>query len=189
MNSQKEIWTDLAEYKPEMYSISNIGRIKNKITNKLLKTFITPYGYEAIVFSGRGKHYRAYIHRLVYKSFNPNMDISDYDIHHLDENPLNNCLDNLSIIKKGEHCSHHAKKRLGAKSPNFKGTVAAFDKNTGELRYLMNGRKEMEKNGFWHGPISNVISGKNKQYKGYAFKRIKDASNLKIGKIYDYSKI
>jgi hypothetical protein len=185
---QKEIWVDLEEYRPEMYSISNYGKIKNKITNKILKSWITPYGYKGMVFGGRGKVYRAYVHRLVYRAFNDNMDISDYDIHHIDEDKLNNYIGNLEIIKKGEHCSQHAKKRLGKQSPNFKGTVAAFDKDTGKLNYLFNGRKEMEQNNFWHGPISNVISGLNKSYKGHTFRRLKPGTNLQIGKIYDLNK-
>lgn len=169
---KKEIWTDLLEYRPELYSISNYGKIKNKVTNKILKTSVTPYGYEAIVFGGRAKRFRAYIHRLVYRAFNSNMDISDYDIHHLDEDKLNNYIGNLSIIKKSDHCRTHAINRLGKRSPNFKGTVAAFDKNTGKLCYLLNGRKEMEKNNFWHGEISKVINGKRESYKGYIFKRL-----------------
>lgn len=185
----KEIWVDLEEYRPEMYSISNYGQIKNKITNKILKTWVTPYGYKAIAFGGRGKTYRAYVHRLVYRAFNKNKDISDYDIHHIDEDKLNNYIGNLKIIKKSDHCSQHAKKRIGKQSPNFKGTVAAFDKNTGKLDYLFNGRKEMEKHNFWHGPISNVISGKNKSYKGYIFRRLPNGIKLKIGNIYNLDNI
>jgi WD40 repeat protein len=175
---QKEIWVDLEEYRPDIYSISNYGKIKNKVTNKILKTRITPYGYEAIEFGARPRTlgHRAYIHRLVYQAFNPNINIRDYDIHHIDEDKLNNYIGNLEKIKKGEHCSQHAKKRIGTRSPNFKGTVAAFD-------------KEMEKHNFWHGPISNVISGRNKSYKGYIFKRLPNDIKLKIGNIYNLDNI
>ena len=184
MKKQKEIWIDLQEYRPELYSISNYGKIKNKTTNKILKTFVNVSGYEAIVFGGRKKIYRAYVHRLVYRAFNSNVDISDYDIHHLDENKLNNHIDNLTLIKKSDHCRKHAVSRLGKRSPNFKGTVAAFDKNTGKLCYLLNGRKEMEQNNFAHGSISSVISGKSKSHKGYIFKRLTYGINLKIGDVY-----
>lgn len=170
----KEIWADNIRYRPETYSISSYGRIKNKKTNKFLKTRIHPDGYEVIEFGARPRSSRgrAYVHRLVFSAFNPSIDITDYDIHHIDENKMNNHIDNLELIKKSDHRSQHAKNRIGKCAPNFKGTVAAFDKNTGELRYLLNGRKEMEKNNFCHASISKVLSGKQESYKGYLFKRL-----------------
>jgi hypothetical protein len=176
----KEIWVDNIEYRPELYSISSYGRIKNKKTNKFLKTRIHPDGYEVIEFGARPRvsRGRAYVHRLVFRAFNPDIEIIDYDIHHKDENKMNNHIDNLELIKKSDHCSKHAKSRIGKRAPNFKGTVAAFDKNTGELCYLLNGRKEMEQNKFWHAEISKVLSGKRESYKGYIFKRLDPTKSL-----------
>jgi len=171
----KEIWADNIEYRPDTYSISNYGRIKNKKTNKFLKTRIHPCGYEAIEFGGRPRKFRAYVHRLVYSAFNPDIDITDFDIHHIDENKMNNHIDNLELIKKSDHCSQHAKNRIGKHASAFKGTVAVFDEKTGKLCYLLNGRKEMEQNKFWHSEVSKVISGKKKSYKGYIFKRLKNS--------------
>lgn len=188
---KKEIWADNVEYRPELYSISSHGRIKNKKTDKFLKTRINPYGYEVIEFGARPRSSRGrgYVHRLVFRAFNPHIDLTGYDIHHIDENKLNNNIDNLKLIKKSDHCSYHAKTRIGKLAPSFKGAVAAFEKETGRLRYILYGRKDIEKHNFTHGAVSFVISGKSASHKGYVFRRPKDISGLKIGNIYDYSKI
>lgn len=34
------------------------------------------------------------------------------DVHHKDENKLNNSLDNLEVMPRGEHMSYHAKKKI-----------------------------------------------------------------------------
>ena len=64
--------------------------------------------------------------------------------------------------------------------------MGAFNKKTGELVYLLNGRADMEKHGFLHSGISSVICGKSRQYKGFMFKRVNE-SDYNIGKIYDTS--
>lgn len=181
----KEIWVDNISFRPELYTISNTGKLKNKNTGQILKTRVNKYGYEDINVGSRKNNFRGTLHRMVYQAFHLEIDITDFDIHHKDGNKLNNHLDNLDIIKKSDHCRKHSTGRVGKLSPNFKGTVAAFDKLTGELRYLLNGRKEIEKHNFSHNVVSCVISGKYKSHKGHIFKRLTDETKLVIGKIYD----
>lgn len=45
---ENEIWKDFIDY-PDLFSISNLGRIFSKRTNKILKTLINPEGYEAFL--------------------------------------------------------------------------------------------------------------------------------------------
>lgn len=186
---KKEIWADNVLYRPDLYAVSNTGKIKNKTTGLILKTRVDKCGYEDLNIGGRKKNFRGKIHRMVFSAFNPEIDITGYDIHHIDGDKLNNHLDNLAMIKKSDHCSQHAKTRIGKLAPNFKGAVAAFEKETGKLKYILHGRKDIEKHNFAHGAVSFVISGKSGSHKGYVFRRPNDVSSLKIGKIYDYSKI
>jgi hypothetical protein len=189
MKKEKEIWVDNILFRPELYSISNTGKIKNKKTGLILKSRINKYGYEDLNLGSRKNNYRGYVHRMVFKAFNPEINILKQDIHHIDGNKLNNNLYNLKNINKKDHCSNHASTRVGTLSPNFKGPIAAFDENTGELKSVLYGRKDIEKHGFHHSHVCFVISGKAKSHKGHVFKRLKDSENLKIGQIYDYRKI
>ena len=185
MNKEEEIWVDNITFRPELYSISNTGKIKNKETGLILKTRINKYGYEDLNIGSRKNSFRGTVHRMVFRAFNPDINITDYDIHHIDGNKLNNHLSNLQIIKKNAHRSQHAIGRVGTLSPNFKGAVGAFDKNTCELKYILYGRKDIEKHGFTHTAVSFVISGKYNSHKGHIFKRFVGITALKIGKIYN----
>jgi hypothetical protein len=187
-NKEKEIWVDCKPHRPDFYEVSNTGKLRNKATKLILKTRINKYGYEDISFGQRKNNYRTTVHRLIYQSFNLEVNINGFDMHHKDGNKLNNHISNLAPISKGDHTRNHVLGRFGKKARGFKGTVGAFNKKTGELVYLLNGRADMEKHGFLHSGISSVICGKSRQYKGFMFKRVNE-SDYDIGKIYDTSEI
>lgn len=188
MKKEKEIWVDCKPYRPDLYEVSNTGKLRNKVSKLILKTRINKYGYEDINFGQRKNNYRTTIHRLVYQSFNPEENINGLDIHHKDGNKLNNHITNLDPISKGDHSKNHVLGRFGKNARGFKGTVGAFNNKTGELIYLLNGRADMERHGFNHSGISSVICGRISQYKGFMFKRVSE-SDYYIGKIYDIRKI
>jgi hypothetical protein len=75
------------------YSISNMGRIKNNKTNRLLYLDENQKYQRIAFYPNKSKHY--YIHRLVYCIFHNDYDLEGYVIDHIDNNPKNNKLDNL----------------------------------------------------------------------------------------------
>lgn len=88
----EEIWKDIEGYEG-LYKISNFGRVWSvrrgiyRITNPIL-------GYPCVVFSVDGIQKTFQVHRLVAEAFIPNpLDLPQ--VNHKDENPLNNCVDNL----------------------------------------------------------------------------------------------
>lgn len=85
-----------------LYSISNMGRIKNNRTNRLLY-LDENQRYQRIAFPPyRTRHY--YVHRLVYCVFHNDFDLEGYVIDHIDSNPKNNKLSNLQKITQSENC-------------------------------------------------------------------------------------
>jgi DNA gyrase subunit B len=49
-----------------------------------------------------------FVHRLMYQAFNTDVVLSTrYDVHHLDENKLNNVLENLQMLSHQEHSRIH----------------------------------------------------------------------------------
>lgn len=65
------------------------------------------------------------VHRLVMAAFTGNHVDYPMDVHHLDENKLNNSFDNLVYEKRGKHRRHHARIQMSEKEnlTGFKGVV------------------------------------------------------------------
>lgn len=59
---------------------------------------------------------RLWEHRFVYAQWNRE-DITGYEVHHIDENPYNNCPENLQKLTRSEHARH-----TGLHQTNFHGT-------------------------------------------------------------------
>lgn len=64
------------------------------------------------------------IHRIMVYTYIGDYDSSVYDVHHIDENPLNNALHNLQLKErhehrgtacKGKYCSEVTKKKMSEK--------------------------------------------------------------------------
>lgn len=121
----EEIWKDIVIEKngvvydyTGLYQVSNYGRVKSldrvdvrghKIKGKVLKLGIYSKKYQNVVLYKNGKDKKFSIHRLVATAFIPNPDNLPI-INHIDENPLNNCVDNL------EWCSYRYNSNYGTRN-------------------------------------------------------------------------
>ena len=90
----KEVWKYIKDY--SKYEVSNLGRIRNRKNYKVLRTVFDKLGYERITLPSdkNGNIEILSVHRLVAKAFIPNPDNFPC-VNHKDENPSNNCVDNL----------------------------------------------------------------------------------------------
>lgn len=59
-----EVWKDVIGYE-DIYIVSNLGKIKNKKTDKLLNGYINKDGYTVITLTKDGERKYKYLHRLV----------------------------------------------------------------------------------------------------------------------------
>jgi hypothetical protein len=98
-NLEGEEWMELPFN--AMYSVSNMGRVKNNNTNRLLRIDDCQKYQRVTLSSCNKKHY--YLHRLVYCIFNNDFDLDGYVVDHIDNNPKNNRLDNLQKITHSEN--------------------------------------------------------------------------------------
>lgn len=161
-----EIWKDYIYN----YQISNLGNIRNKNTNKILKQQITPKGYCYVCVSlgNRNKKKVIRIHRAVAECFIPNLNNSP-QVNHIDGNKLNNNIDNLEWCTNGFNLEHAYRNKLrvslkGTKHPQSKLTkedvlfirenYIPYDKNFG-CRALA------KKFNVKHSAISGIINNKN----------------------------
>lgn len=88
-----EIWKDIKNF--DLYQVSNKGRVKNKITDTLIK-HQNPQGYNIITLNiSKQKKTKGFlVHRLVAEAFILNPE-NKTTIDHIDRNPSNNNLENL----------------------------------------------------------------------------------------------
>lgn len=92
----REQWKNIEGYN---YQVSSKGRIRNKSTKAIKKTFINERGY-AIVSLYKEKRLKTFrVHRLVAMAFidNPN---NLPEINHIDECKTNNCVSNLEFCTR-----------------------------------------------------------------------------------------
>lgn len=115
----QEIWKPVKGFE-RYFEISNLGRIKRTYATlitpsckkeiykgNILKTNIDR-GYEKINLSVDGKRTLKYIHRLVAEAFIPNPH-NYKEVNHKDNNPSNNCVDNLEWCNREQNLSQMIK--------------------------------------------------------------------------------
>lgn len=103
-NLPDEIWRPIENF--PNYIISSVGRVMNINTKRLLKLYLDKRGYYTVNLWKQNKGYTKQVHQLVFKSFNPSIDLTDFVINHKDGNKTNNALDNLEKITYQENNLH-----------------------------------------------------------------------------------
>lgn len=107
-----EEWRDCTypNVKPGMYEVSSWGRVRNKITNDLLKPDTSKKGYRQVYLSRINglKHVHTGIHRLMLLSFN---SVNPDDMNNLQANHINgiksyNILKNLEFVNNSTNQIH-----------------------------------------------------------------------------------
>ena len=72
-----------------------------------------PYFYTTVY----QKDYSKALHRQIWYDNNGKIP-KGMDVHHVDENPFNNTIDNLELISRSDHCKMHMAKRV-KKNPEY----------------------------------------------------------------------
>lgn len=96
----------------EGYLISSYGRVKNIVTNKILKGAIKNSGYHEYCLTKNGVKTSYLGHRLVYQAFFPEekLDI----INHINGKKADNRIDNLENVTSAENNEHALRSGLKA---------------------------------------------------------------------------
>lgn len=157
-----EIWKDIDGYNGK-YRISNLGRVISYNRNKE-GVFLTPCdnnnGYQYVSL-GRGVENRQYIHRLVAQAFIPNPNNMP-EINHCDENPKNNCVENL------EWCTHKYNINYGSHNDKLCKQVNQYTKDGEFIKTWRSIKDASSFYGITH--IWDCCQGKRKTAGGYVWK-------------------
>ena len=106
-----EVWRDVEDY--PNYQVSNLGKVRNVKTHRILSAGYTKNGYQFVALSksdGKPKYYL--IHRLVAYAFipipqtylNKGYSKETLQVDHIDENKQNNSVANLQWLTIKENC-------------------------------------------------------------------------------------
>lgn|SRR5574343_57389 len=112
----KEIWKIIDNYN-DVYEVSNFGRVKNKVTNRILSQFLINSGYYCVSLHKNKKAKNHTTHSLVAESFIGKKPLG-MEVCHLDGNKINNHFSNIKYVTHKENCSHrkiHGTEHLGEK--------------------------------------------------------------------------
>lgn len=152
-----EIWKDI-EYNTN-YQISNLGRVRNKNTLKLRKSYLDKDGYCVITLGN--SNYK--VHRLVALAFIPNTNINYDCINHKDENKQNNTIDNLEWCDK-KYNDNYGNRNIKLSKQFTKDSVITYDENGNileEYRSLAYIKNNVKNSG---GIVSALIYNKDNRY-------------------------
>jgi len=109
-----EKWIEIKKL-DNLYSVSNLGRVKNNKTGRILKPRLhKKTGYMRITITYKKNMYYFELHRLVLSCFNEIEDIKNMEVNHINWNVADNRLENLEWVTKFDNLSK--KKIINTKS-------------------------------------------------------------------------
>lgn len=141
-----EIWKDINNFE-HLYQVSNLGNVRNKITQNILTGDINSAGYRRVILYDKSRKLRVrwFIHRLVAIYFCDGF-MPDLVVNHKDGNKLNNRADNLEFVTRSENDLHAF--RLGLRKVTYipqkpEYLIRVFDINTNETLKLFHSKQEL----------------------------------------------
>lgn len=152
-----EIWKDIKGYEG-LYQVSNLGRVRNKKTKKILKTWLNQYGYIRVSLHKNGKQKWHLVHRLVYEAFIGEIP-NGMQVNHKDENKENNVLSNIDTLmtcKENNNWGTHNERSAKTRSNNQKRCKIVIQKSLDGkvIRIWPSIREIQRKLGYLIGAIS-----------------------------------
>lgn len=173
-----EVWKDISNY-VGIYMISNLGRIESlerKVKNRngyrvvkrqIINSTKRKDGYHIVTLWKNNNKKSFLLHRLVAQAFIPNPNNLPA-VNHIDENPSNNCADNLEWCDDEYNNNYGNHKFRSAATQSQK--VNQYDL-AGNFIKTWNSMKEIERVlKINHSCISACCKGKQKYSNGYIWK-------------------
>ena len=171
------------------YEVYSDGRVWSNKTSKFLKPAYTDRGYASVELFNEYGSKRLLNHRLVAEAYIPNPGNLP-QVNHKDENPKNNCADNLEwcTAKYNMNYGEGAKSRhskINYSRPCYKSNAVKNGKSVsipvamfeGErlIKQFESAKEASKVTGIAHTNILRVIHGERRTAGGYTWKRMEVA--------------
>ena len=146
-----------------LYSVSNLGRVMNNRTGRVLVPKTLPSGYQRVKVRTDDNKRDKYVHRLVADAFCDHPHGCDV-VNHIDNDKLNNRADNLEWTTQRGNVIHAMKQGRVKNFPLAQMVAAIKD---GEMRVFRSIHEAEVETGCDHKLIGNAcrIGGSAKGYK------------------------
>lgn len=99
----EEVWKDIKGY--HKYQVSNLGRVKNKISGQILRPGLGGVGYLTVALYQNGRSTTVNVHKLVCEAFIGEIP-KGYTVNHKDGCKTNNTVPNLEVVTRKENNRH-----------------------------------------------------------------------------------
>ena len=162
-----EVWKAVKGYEG-LYEISNTGKVKSLIKERLLKPWEHKKGYLVVKLTKDKSHKEFKIHRLVAQAFIPNIDNKE-QVNHIDGNKHNNYVENLEWCNDAENRMHAYKNGLRKMEELIEVEMVSIDGNF--IDKFPSISEASRRTGINIGNISRCCNGGCKTAGGYIFKR------------------
>ena len=163
-----EEWTDIKDYEYK-YEVSSLGRVRNKITHRILTHGLNKNGYHRVNLYNDSGMKSKFVHRLVAQAFIPNPD-NKPQVNHIDEDKTNTIVSNLEWMTAKENNNYGTRTERVSKIQSV--PILVIDIATGETNEYYGMNECARQLNIDVGNISKAVNGILKQYKGYIFKRL-----------------
>ena len=132
-----ECWRNISGYLK--YQVSNVGRVRNSITGRILKPQIRKDVYYQICLCENSMKTRYLIHRLVAREFSENPDNKNF-VDHMNHNKADNTILNLRWVSNAENDMNRTKRQNT--SSRFKGVWFNKQRNNWRAQIMLDGKNE-----------------------------------------------
>lgn len=102
----EEEWKPFPMKEFNHYWVSNMGRVKNNRTGKILKASFNSYGYLMVILYKNKKRKPLTIHRAVMLTFCPVSNSSEMEVNHINGVKTDNTINNLEWCTQAENIEH-----------------------------------------------------------------------------------
>lgn len=163
-----EEWKNVKDYENK-YQVSSSGKVRNKITNKILKHGLNKQGYHRVNLYNESGMKSKFVHRLVAQAFIPNPE-NKSEVNHIDEDKTNNNVNNLEWSTRQDNINHGTRNKRSSIKQSI--PIIATNLKTGESREFYGTNECARQLSLDSGNICKVLKGRLTQFKGYVFKYI-----------------
>ena len=152
----------------EKYEVSNLGRVRNIKSGRILKPHLNHNGYLKHHLYKHNKLKELFLHRIIAIAFIDNPEEKP-QVNHIDENKLNNDLSNLEWCTVRENLIHGTRTKRVAEKLSQK--VIQLDLNDNVLNEFESMVQAGQETGVSRSNISSCCNGKLKSAGGFKWRR------------------
>ena len=152
------------------YEVSNLGKVRNMKSGKVLKPHLNKDGYLRHCLYKHNKQKSLFLHKIIATAFVDNPEKKP-QVNHIDENKTNNDLSNLEWCTVRENAVHGTRMKRIAEKLSQK--VIQLDLNNNVLNEFESMHQAERETGIYATSISRCCNGKVKSAGGFKWRRKK----------------